>query len=513
MNSLAIALKYWLSNISNFSRLVIKKPLRVYQLEPAHAILDSILRGKGETFAVMMARQAGKNELSGQLEAYLLNLFRLRGGQIVKASPTFKPQTQNSIDRLGDRLDNVWNRGQYRRRAGYMVELGKARVLFFSAGDQAQVVGATADILLEGDEAQDIGVFKWGKSFRPMGAATNVTSVLWGTAWTSNTLLAQTIDQLRRKSRKDGQKRVFLADADKVALEVPNYGRYVKSEIERLGESHPLIQTQYFLKEIDGEGKYLNRQLVALMHGNHERQRLPTRGRRYAMLVDVGGIDEIPGTAIDRAMMENSKRDATALTYVEIELRSNALPLYRVVNRELWLGIEHAALHQEIMARYERWRPMYVVVDASGVGAGLASFLRRSIDHSSTLTPLETEKVIPVLFSPKMKSQIGWGFLGIVGTGRYQDYVPDNEAETRQFWYEVGECEKEIGTGPQKSIKWGVWETPKYDGLIAYGHDDLLISAALTAILEKYLPIYDSTGKSAIVDMGDVLEGIDEAGW
>ena len=62
----------WLSNISNFSTLVIEKPLRSYQLEPANAILDSILNQRGFTFAVMMSRQAGKNELSGQLEAYLL---------------------------------------------------------------------------------------------------------------------------------------------------------------------------------------------------------------------------------------------------------------------------------------------------------------------------------------------------------------------------------------------------------------------------------------------------------
>lgn len=35
----------------------------------------------------MMSRQAGKNELSAQLEAYLLNLFQRRGGAIVKDIP------------------------------------------------------------------------------------------------------------------------------------------------------------------------------------------------------------------------------------------------------------------------------------------------------------------------------------------------------------------------------------------------------------------------------------------
>jgi hypothetical protein len=39
---------------------------------------------------------AGKDELSGQLEAYLLTLYRLPGVRIVKASPTFKPKVRVS---------------------------------------------------------------------------------------------------------------------------------------------------------------------------------------------------------------------------------------------------------------------------------------------------------------------------------------------------------------------------------------------------------------------------------
>ena len=105
--------------------------MRRYQLEPAAAILDSVFNGRGRTFVVMMSRQAGKNELSGQLEAYLLNLYQLRDGQLVKASPTFKPQTINSILRLCDRLDNQVDAGRWRRREGYMIELaGPGRCSF-----------------------------------------------------------------------------------------------------------------------------------------------------------------------------------------------------------------------------------------------------------------------------------------------------------------------------------------------------------------------------------------------
>ena len=253
-NRLARALKYWLSDIRCFSRLILERPLRQYQLEPADAILASALHAQGETFAVMMSRQAGKNELSAQLEAYLLNLYRRSGGSLVKGSPTFKPQTLNSILRLTDRLNNVWNRNQYRKREGYIVQLDNARAFFFSAEPTASVVGATASILLEADEAQDISPEKWDKDFTPMGASTNVTTVFYGTAWTSQTSLAHTIAYLDERQRRDGTQRVFKFDAEIVGHEVPAYGDFVKSQVERLGRNHPLIKTQFFLEEIDGSG-------------------------------------------------------------------------------------------------------------------------------------------------------------------------------------------------------------------------------------------------------------------
>ena len=390
---------------------------------------------------------------------------------------------------------------------------GNARALFFSADPAANVVGATADLLLEGDEAQDINAGKWSKDFKPMGASTNVTTILWGTAWTSSTLLAQTIALLAKQHARDSIQRVFLADADVVGHEVPNYAAYVKSEVDRLGRQHPLIKTQYYLEEIDSEGKYLDPDRIALMHGTHARQRQPTPSHRYAFLVDVAGEDEEAGDAITRAMLSNPKRDATTLTVVEIELASNRLPVYRTVNRYLWLGTPHTALHQTIMALFSLWHPVFVIVDASGVGAGLCSFLRRSIDHDPSLNVTPGQQVIPVQFTSSIKTYIGWNFLGIVGTGRYQDYVPDGEPDTRQFWYEVGECDKIVGTGPNAPLKWGVWASPRYDGLIAYGHDDLLIGAALTAILEQHIPALFGTGASAAIAQPDPMEEIDDAAW
>ncbi len=82
--------------------------LRPYQREVASAILDSVFSRKGLTFSVEIARQGGKNELSAQLELLLLTLYMAEPQNLVKCSPTFKPQTIISMTRLKDRLNDAW---------------------------------------------------------------------------------------------------------------------------------------------------------------------------------------------------------------------------------------------------------------------------------------------------------------------------------------------------------------------------------------------------------------------
>jgi len=502
MSLIARAARVILSDIEPFSKHILNKPLRHYQLEPARAILASILQGKGETFAVVMSRQAGKNETAAQLEAYLLNLFQRRGGQIVKASPTFKPQTVNSMMRLGQHLNNPWNTGRWSRPHGYMIQLGKAYCMFFSAQPSANVVGATADLLLQADEAQDISMEKWAKDFVPMAAATAATKVMWGTVWTSKTLLGQTMRQLRQMERHDGIKRVFTYDAEVVGKAVPPYAIHVKNEVARLGRHHPLIRTQYFLEEIDAEAGLFPAHRQALMRGQHQRQEDPTPGHVYALLIDVAGEEEdAPPQGVAR--IDSTKRDATALTVVEVDPTTIADPLirkpsYRTLTRRLWIGTKHTALYQQISAIADHWRARYIVIDSTGAGAGLSSFL---VARYGSL-------VLPTVFTTRTKSNIGWGFIAIVEGGRYKDYANDQAEDTRQFWYEVDACDFEARSA--NALKWGVWETPSYDGIIAKGHDDLLIAAALTAVLDEQAW---GIGDSRVIAAPDPLADYDAAAW
>jgi hypothetical protein len=502
MSLIARAACHILSDIEPFSRYVLRRPLRPYQLEPARAILDSILQQRGDTICVIMARQAGKNETAAQIEAYLLNLFQRAGGSIVKASPTFKPQTINSMLRLGEHLNNPWNERHWRRAHGYIIELGQARAFFLSAHPDSNVVGATASILLECDEAQDVQPDKWAKDFVPMAASTNATRVFWGTVWTSQTLLAQQMRACQRLQLVDGRRRVFTYDANEVAALVPAYGRHVRREVATLGRQHPLVRTQYFLEEIDDQAGLFPAARQALMRGDHPRQREPTPGHLYALLIDVAGEEE-DGAGTGLARCASPRRDATALTVVDLDLSTVGDPLlrkptYRTVDRQLWIGASHSALYGTLGALIDRWQASHVLIDATGAGEGLASFLQARYG----------ERITPLRFSARSKTEMGWRFIAIVESGRYRDYQDDQEADTRQFWYEVGACQYE-SPAPDR-LRWGVWETPRYDGLLARGHDDLLVSAAMTAVLDQ---MAWGLAESTVVAAADPLGDYDRAEW
>ena len=214
-------LERMLSDCVLFARHASGVQLRSYQINAARAIADSVIHARGLHFVVAMSRQSGKNETQAQIEAYLLTLLSRRNTEMVKASPTFKPQTQNAMRRLQRTLEgNALTRNIWEHEEGYIYRVGKSRIYFLSGQPRSNVVGATASALLECDEAQDVLIAKWDKDFAPMASSTNATIVFWGTVWTSTTLLAREIRIAQKDEARDGIKRYFSADAEIVGTKV-----------------------------------------------------------------------------------------------------------------------------------------------------------------------------------------------------------------------------------------------------------------------------------------------------
>jgi hypothetical protein len=454
--------------------------LRSYQLEPARAICRSVLDNLGLTFVIVFPRQSGKNELQAQIEAYLLAVCSVVPAEIVKISPTWKPQSENAMRRLQRVLEkSLVHKGHWSKESGYIYKFGQARIYFFSGQPESNIVGATASLLLEVDEAQDVSIDKYDKEISPMAASTNATRVFWGTAWTSRTLLARELAAAQEAQRLDGQHRAFIMTADDVAAEVPAYGAFVQEQISKLGRNNPMVRTQFFSETIDAEGGMFNKQRQALMQGRHRQQVAPEPGHIYAIAIDVAGEDE---SARDEpgASLINPGRDSTALTIFDVDTSSLEDPLigrptYNVVARHQWTGIKHSSLFARLTAIIDHWSPTWLIIDATGVGQTLTSFL---LDKYPTI-------VLPFVFTSTSKSALGWNFIALVETGRYKEYVSTGDDQLHSdFWTQVENCQYHILDGPGQLMRWGVPDgtrDPRSGDLV---HDDLVVSAALVSELD-----------------------------
>jgi hypothetical protein len=156
--------------------------LRPYQAAIARAVLSRVFAREGGSISIEIARQGGKNELSAQVELVTLLAHAAAGGTIVKAAPTQTPQARISRDRLLSRAARTGLEGAV-RAVGDTVRCGQASAHFLSADPGANVVGHTASLLLEVDEAQAVDPDKFDRDFRPMAASTNAPVVYYGTPW------------------------------------------------------------------------------------------------------------------------------------------------------------------------------------------------------------------------------------------------------------------------------------------------------------------------------------------
>jgi hypothetical protein len=472
--------------------------LRTYQLQVAQAIIDSVIHDKGMTFVVIFPRQSGKNELQAQIETYLLALYSQQSqAEMVKTSPTWKPQSLNAMRRLHRIVSrNLITRDRWQKREGYIYQVGSAMIYFLSGSPTSSIVGATASLLLECDEAQDIEIAKWDKEIAPMAASTNATRVFWGTAWTSRTLLARELRAARLAEKQDGIRRTWVLTADEVGAEVPAYKKFVEEQIARLGRNNPLVRTQYFSEEIDAQGGMFPLSRRALMVGSYPRQITSSPGGVYIFTIDVAGQDE--SVTYDLKQLQNSQRDSTVLTIFELDfarLKDPLIhkPVYKVMHRFAWIGIRHSQLYNLIVNLADSWNPVKIIIDATGIGAGLSNFLRDRFGL----------RVLPFEFTQKSKSDLGWSFISIIESGRFKEYSPMDEEMSLQLDY----CSYEILDGPQKIMRWSVPEGTRDVKTGDLVHDDYILSAALVSLLDGE-PW--GSGKSQIIQHKDILEEMGE---
>jgi hypothetical protein len=105
------------------------------------------------------------------------------------------------------------------------------------------------------------------------------------------------------------------------------------------------------------------------------------------------------------------------------------------------------------------WPCRRVVVDATGLGQPMASFLRRALGS----------KLESFVFTASAKSQLGYNLLADVNSGLVKMYAGDNSTEYAEFWRQLEAARADYR--PNQTLNFYV--DP------ARGHDDYLMSLAL----------------------------------
>jgi len=105
------------------------------------------------------------------------------------------------------------------------------------------------------------------------------------------------------------------------------------------------------------------------------------------------------------------------------------------------------------------WHCRKIVVDATGVGQPVASFLRQSLGS----------RVSPFTFTAQSKSQLGFNLLAAINSGSLKMYAGDSSAEYQEFWLEMEGAKSQYRAN----------KTMNFYVEPAQGHDDFLMSLAL----------------------------------
>lgn len=481
MTSRSLAFTHYQRNMGPFSRDVIGVPLYPYQTEWADYALAAVASRRSETIVVEMPRQSGKNETSAQLEVAILARFGKVGGGVVKTAPTWKPQIVNSKMRFDARSKQAQVRLpflKFRASQGYIYQCKQAQLQFLSADPAASVVGATASLLMEVDEAQDVDKGKFDKDFSPMRASTGAPIVAYGTTWTDDTQLeAFKIDV--QEGRSPG--RIYRVTPEVVAESNPAYGEFVDGEVRRLGRQHPLIKTQYFLEPLEQAGRMIKPDQMRLMIGEHERQDRRRREGQIVAGLDFAGADELTGDLM--SLSTGSERDSVALTIGAVEWVRVAegviVPHVRILDRYEWTNLNPVSLHTALYdILWNRWRVDRVHCDATGIGATSTAFLAQALNLGGI------ERVVGVEFDGAWKThtRLAFGYLALINGARLKDYQPDGFDPLRV-------ASQDVSPEDASALAWWQRAKAKLQGrpgqrVKSYvpeseGHDDMLISEQL----------------------------------
>jgi hypothetical protein len=168
--------------------------------------------------------------------------------------------------------------------------------------------------------------------------------------------------------------------------------------------------------------------------------------------------------------------DSSVVTIAEVDTANPSLPVLKVVEQYQWRGTPHSQLYAQMTHLLEDvWKCHRIVVDATGIGQPVASFLKKELGS----------RVIPLVITSRSKSDMGFELLSLVNSGRLELYRQDGSPEYRETLFELERAR--VQYRPNQTMNFYV--DPQE------GHDDFLVSLALAVQAAKDLSPREARGR------------------
>jgi hypothetical protein len=398
-----------IDKILDFMELLVGHKLHPYQVPLARRVIESVIINDGEEVTALASRQSGKSETIANTVATLMvilprlakmypdllgkfgdgiwvGMFAPIQSQVetLYARTVSRLTSERAMEVFGDPdIDDMPGKNPGVTRNIKLKKSGST-LMMMTANPRAKIESKSFHLIII-DECQEADDFVVSKSIAPMGAYYNATMVKTGTPTTMKNNFYRAI-QLNKRRQSSGGRNVkqnhFQWDWRDVAKFNPNYEKFIRKEMLRIGEDSDEFQLSYNCKWLLERGMFVTSSTMDNLGDTS--QEIVRNWHRSPVVV---GIDPA------------RKMDSTVVTVVWVDWdRPDEFGYYdhRVLN---WLelqGDDWEEQYFQIQQFLSNYDVLAVGVDANGVGDAVAQRLKVLLPRA---------EVIPVTSSPTEQSK------------------------------------------------------------------------------------------------------------
>jgi hypothetical protein len=179
-----------------------------------------------------------------------------------------------------------------------------------------------------------------------------------------------------------------------------------------------------------------------------------------AELIFPSSSSVIPDLIRDPESPPSGLRSIPSPDTYNFKLKTYNSPSLLILQHYSWTGIRHPDLYPQLIDLLKNvWHCKRILVDATGIGQPVASFLKAALGS----------RVIPFAFTAPAKSELGFNLLSAINSGKLKMYAADNSPEYKEFWHQMEKARSFY----RASQTMNFYVDP------SDGHDDYLMSLAL----------------------------------